>query len=138
VKFTLPIKTINELNDHSFWRTRQRRAKSQRAMTVACLAASGVRGEHLAPLFPCRLKFTRIAPGNGLDRGDGLPSAFKFIRDAITELIGPDDRDRGYEWEYDQRRGSKGEYAVEVEISPVTVIGGSNPKRATARRGRRG
>lgn len=125
--FTVPVKTINELNDHKHWRTRQRRAKDQRGLTLFWIG-SQLRTEYgygldgtsvLRQMFPCRVKFTRIAPGNGLDPGDGLPSAFKFVRDAVADLIGVDDKDPRYEWEYDQLRGKPGEYAVEIAVSPA-------------------
>jgi hypothetical protein len=118
VTFTVPVVTVNELNAHEHWRVRQRRAMAQH-VAVACAAAQqGVR-DRLKGLFPCRVKFTRIAPSNGLDRGDNLNASFKHVKDFVCELIGTDDRNPLYEWDYDQRRGGKGEYAVIVEVTRI-------------------
>lgn len=40
---TLPIRTVNELNDHKHWRTRQKRAKAQRSTTLAHMLALATR-----------------------------------------------------------------------------------------------
>jgi hypothetical protein len=113
VTFTV---TVNDLNAHEHWRVRQRRAKAQHA-AVNFASMEQRCDKALLGLFPCRIKFTRIAPGNGLDTGDGLNSSFKFVRDAVCKMIGVDDRAKGYDWDYDQRRGGKGEYAVIVEVT---------------------
>lgn len=110
MKFLIQIKTVNELNAHAHWRTRQKRAKMQRAATRMAIG-----WWHEFPL-PIRVTFTRIAPGNGLDPGDGLPSAFKAIRDELADIIGVNDRSPLYEWVYAQRRGEAKEYGVEIEL----------------------
>jgi hypothetical protein len=115
------LKTINELNDHKHWRTRHRRSSSQKDV-VYCEAIR--QAVNLAGMFPCRVSFTRIAPGNGLDPGDGLNSSFKFVRDAVCNLIGVDDRHRDYVWSYHQRRGAKGEYGVEVTVERIPGVVG--------------
>lgn len=106
----LPIRTVNELNDHSFWRARQRRAKAQRnAVTLAL-------NPKPKPALPCRIHLTRIAPSNGLDKHDGLPASMKFVADAIAEWLGVDDSDPRLEFFYAQRRGAAGEYGVNIVI----------------------
>jgi len=45
----------------------------------------------------------------------------KACVDGIADALGlTNDRDDRVSWEYDQRRGVKGEHAVEVEIRRVT------------------
>lgn len=112
MKFSIPIKTINELNAHAHWRTRHKRAKMQRHIVRMFLGQRRV----VPPPMPMRITFTRIAPGNGLDPGDGLPSAFKAIRDELADIIGVNDRSPLYEWVYAQRRGEAKEYGVEIEL----------------------
>lgn len=127
MNFTIPLKTVNELNDHKHWRTRQRRAKAQKeVVTYYILEQLAKMGRPVADLretFPCRVKFTRVSPGNGLDPGDGLPSAFKFVRDAVAKLIGVDDRSPNYVWEYCQQRGKRGAEAVIIEVSKLLPVG---------------
>jgi hypothetical protein len=118
VTLTIPVKTVCELNAHEHWRKRQRRRDAQHKAVFCAAMQQGVR-ERLKALFPCRVKFTRIAPGNGLDRGDNLNSAFKHVKDSVCAMIGTDDGNSDYDWDYDQRRGGKGEYAVIVEVTRI-------------------
>jgi hypothetical protein len=53
--------------------------------------------------------------GRALD-GDNLQRALKAVRDGVADALGIDDGDSRIEWQYGQRRGGKGEYAVEVTI----------------------
>lgn len=43
------------------------------------------------PATPCAFVITRIAPGNGLDPHDNLPSSAKSVVDAIAAWMGIDD-----------------------------------------------
>lgn len=119
--FRLDIKTPNPSN---MSRGSSRLAlsglkKKQRAyaMSIATwmMRASGV------SWLPCVVSLRRVAPSNGLDPHDSLPGSMKACVDGIADALGlSNDRDERVSWEYDQRRGVKGEHAVEVEIRRVT------------------
>ena len=114
ISVTIPIRTVNELNRHEHFRVRLRRSRDQRQAT-----AYRTRG-HLGSFIgkPVTVTLTRVAPSTGLDEHDGLPSAFKFIVDALAELLGEkNDRDPRYHWRYRQECGP---YAVNVTIEERT------------------
>lgn len=70
--------------------------------------------------YPARIRLVRVAPSAGLDAHDNLRAALKFVVDGITEALDfENDRDPNLLWEYDQRRGRRGEYAIEVTITSV-------------------
>lgn len=111
----IPIRTVNELNDHKHWRTRQRRAKEQRGATMAHMLALATR-TRIPTQRVHAVKLTRIAPSNGLDAHDGLPASCKHVVDGVADFLGKDDGRSGIAWTYDQRRGAAREYAVEVRL----------------------
>jgi hypothetical protein len=126
---TIPVRTENVLNgSHRHWSVRAKARKEQRrAAALACLAAQPTKqiGKHVAnlgrPALPAVILLTRVAPSRGLD-DDSLPASMKAIRDGVADWLGlADDRDARVRWIYDQRRGAKGEYAVEVTIRPMTA-----------------
>lgn len=112
---TLPIRTVNELNDHKHWRTRQRRAKEQRGTAMAHMLALATR-TRIPTHRVHAVNLTRIAPSSGLDAHDGLPASCKHVVDGVADFLGKDDGKSGIAWTYDQRRGAAGEYAVEVRL----------------------
>lgn len=112
---TLPIRTVNELNDHKHWRTRQKRAKAQRSTTLAHMLALATR-TRIPTGRVHTVTLTRVAPSAGLDAHDGLPASCKHVVDGIADWIGKDDGKSGIKWTYDQRRGKALEYAVEVRL----------------------
>lgn len=70
--------------------------------------------------YPARIRLVRVAPSDGLDAHDNLRAALKFVVDGITEALDfKNDRDPNLLWEYDQRRGRRREYAIEVTIISV-------------------
>lgn len=70
---------------------------------------------------------TRIAPRR-LDYDENLPMAFKWIKDALAELIKPGmavgraDDDKRFRFEFDQRKGEPKEYAIEIEIENIFLV----------------
>jgi hypothetical protein len=69
------------------------------------------------PPAPWRVTVTRVAPSSGLDPHDGLGAALKGVIDGVADGLGlRSDRDPVVSWVLDQRRGARGEYAVEVTI----------------------
>lgn len=114
MKFVIPLKTVNELNDHSHWRNRAKRARVQHAATAQAVASLD------KPELPCVVNLTRVSRGM-LDPDDGLNSSCKFVRDAIAKWLGVDDKHSHIvKYRYDQRRGTPP--AVEVEIVPMGEV----------------
>ncbi len=109
---TLPLRTVSELNAHTHWRARQKRAASQRGVVELALRAALGRVE-----LPVLVTMTRVAP-RALDAGDNLASSQKHVRDAIAKVLGVDDRDPRVTWRTAQRKGAPKAYAVEIEIVP--------------------
>ena len=65
-----------------------------------------------------RVKFTRYSVGM-LDEGDNLQSSMKHVRDCLADLIGVNDRDPWYDWQYAQAKSPAGCYGVRIVIEPV-------------------
>jgi hypothetical protein len=117
----VPIRTISEANARDHWAKKAKRVKHQRGLTKLLVgqafALAGVPG------FPCTVTLTRIAPSRGLD-SDNLASALKSTRDGVSDALGVDDGHPWVKWLCAQRRGSKGQWAVEVQIT-----GGHMPQK---------
>jgi len=60
----------------------------------------------------------RVAPRTLDD--DNLRGATKGLRDGVADALGINDNDPRVTWEYQQRRGHAGEYAVSVTIADRT------------------
>ncbi len=80
------------------------------------------------PTLPCRILLTRFSPLQYDD--DNIVSAFKYVRDAISEYIlgeidqkkykpGRADNDNRISWEYAQEKTKDGEYYITIEIYPM-------------------
>ena len=112
----LPIKTVSEANSSEHWAVKGKRHKLQKRWIKLSLNLYRLK----IPL-PCKIKLTRIAPRK-LDEGDNLPTAFKYIRDALSELItgetiaGRSDNDERISWEYSQEKGDPKKYSIRIEI----------------------
>lgn len=107
----LPLRTVSGMNAREHYMARARRVKGERQL-VAWLLASVSK-----PIPPLVVTLTRIAPSNGLDPDDNLPSALKGVRDEIAEWLGVNDRDRKtVRYEYEQERGPWG---VRIEWRPM-------------------
>ena len=107
----LPIRTVSEANRREHWAARARRVKQQRS-TVGLVLGAHLRLAGLNP--PCVVTPTRIAP-RALD-SDNAVGSLKAVRDGVSDALGVDDRDCRVTWFYDQRRGSKGQYGVAIEV----------------------
>jgi hypothetical protein len=73
-------------------------------------------GNFPRPALPCVVLLTRVAPSAGLD-DDNLSGSLKAIRDQVAHWLRVDDRDPRVSWTYAQRRGKRGEWAVEVSVA---------------------
>jgi hypothetical protein len=116
ITFTVPVKTVSEANVREHWAVKRERTKLQRdgaslMASMHLLRFLGTPGE-TARRFSITL--TRIGV-RALD-GDNLQRALKAVRDGVADALGIDDGDSRIDWQYGQRRGGKGEYAVEVTI----------------------
>lgn len=70
---------------------------------------------------PIVIKLIRISPRK-LDSHDNLPMAFKYVVDAIADLVNPGkaagraDDSKLIQWEFDQEKGKPKERGVRVEV----------------------
>ena len=124
----LPIRTESELNCREHHRAIGARRKAQRyELRTELRALCGV----FKIEFPCSITFTRVSPV-ALDAGDNLPAAFKALRDELASIIGVDDGDAGYRWNYAQRVAAGNAYGVLIEItSPLNTGRGASDGKAT-------
>ena len=107
----VPLRTVSGMNAREHWQARARRVKGERLLVAWHLASVK------KPPVPLVVTLTRIAPSNGLDPDDNLPSALKGARDEIAEWLGVNDRDRKtVRYEYEQERGPWG---VRIEWRPM-------------------
>lgn len=125
VGWQLQVETPNPLNG-SQGRTAgaqrgrdARRAKQRKLSRTAALDAFDLAGVPVGGLLPCTIWLGRVGWTKGMDR-DGLEAALKAIRDGIGDALGlDDDNDPRVEWApYTQRRGAKGEKAIDVIWRP--------------------
>jgi hypothetical protein len=107
----VPLKTINELNDHSHWRNRQCRAKQQHKAMAKALA------QHRKLPLPIRVTFTRYAPGSKPLDSDGAFAAMKFVRDAMAKVYGVDDGSDVIEWAWPVKQERSPFYGVRVQVT---------------------
>ena len=109
IEVTVEMKIVSVANIRMHWAVKARLVKGQRQKSFNALCAVG------APMpLPCTIVLTRVAP-RGLD-GDNLQSAFKATRDGVADWLGVDDGNGLIDWQYVQRSGKAGEYAVEIEV----------------------
>lgn len=116
----IPLRTRNPNNGAmghtrlaSILRSRDRK-REREAAHLAVLAAGKV------PELPVVVVVRRVAPSQGLDPHDGLGAALKGVIDGTADALGlKSDRDARVTWRLEQRRGKRGEYAVEIEITPA-------------------
>ena len=119
IRVTLPIRTSNPLNGGmalSKWAIFARTKERKEQRTITCMAMRGAFIKEW-PGLPCVITLTRVAPSSGLD-DDAIGPALKSCRDGITDALGlKNDRDPMLTWRYQQRRGPRGHYSVEVAIA---------------------
>ncbi len=112
------LETVNELNDHSVFWNRQRRAKKQHTTMAFALAY----WKPLPPL-PVTVTFTRYSPGAKELDSDGAFAAMKFVRDAIAKAYGVDDGGTEIAWACPVKQVTRCPgYGVRVEITPRAEV----------------
>ena len=127
IELHIPILTVSEANCSEHWTAKNKRHQKQKLMVKGHLLRNGTS----IPL-PCHVKLTRVSPRT-LDIGDNLPSAFKWIKDAIADHINPErtigiskktgrkvkiagrsDDDERITWEYDQEKGKPQSIKIDI------------------------
>lgn len=112
IEVRMNMKIVSVANMRLHWAIKAKLAKDQRTRTRMSLAA--VAQSSGAEILPVTVVLTRVAPRR-LD-GDNLQSGFKAVRDGVADWLGVDDGNGLIDWQYAQRSGRPGEYAVEVEV----------------------
>lgn len=114
--WTLPIETVSEGNLFEHWHKATKRHTQQKMLIKLYLKeVSAFKDKKIA------IKLIRISPRK-LDTHDNLPMAFKFIVDAIADLISPGlkagraDDSTLIDWKYDQEKGKPKQKSIRVEI----------------------
>lgn len=112
-RVVLEYRLPSAANMREHWRSRHRRAKTQRLMgRIMVSTMTGV--WPAAPEPGTVVTLTRIAPCPLDD--DNLAAAFKAVRDGIADGLGIRDNDPRVSWRYAQRRGKPREYAIEADL----------------------
>ena len=106
------MKIVSVANMRLHWAAKAKLTRDQRTRTRLSLAA--VAQSFGVEVLPVTVVLTRIAPRR-LD-GDNLQSGFKAVRDGVADWLGVDDGSSLVDWQYCQRSGKAGEYAVEIEV----------------------
>ena len=103
--WSIPLKVVSEANISEHWTKGYKRHKMQKRAIRYFMSDISLYKD-----MPITIKLVRISPRN-LDKKDNLPMAFKYVADAIADLIYPglqagraDDNDI-MDWEYDQEKG---------------------------------
>lgn len=109
---------MSEANLREHWTAKHKRHQLYKKKLLP------LKKEFMKLQIPLSLTLVRIA-ARPLD-DDNLTMAFKFIRDTLADWIipglAPGRADAFIEWKYDQRKGDKGEYAIEIIISSGRLL----------------
>lgn len=115
---SIPLRTTNGQNAREHHMARARRVKAERNVVGWLMR------RHKAPAGPVTVLLRRVSPPGAtgrwvpLDEHDNLRGALKAPVDALATWLGRDDADPSITWQYAQRRGEPGEWAIEVEVNP--------------------
>ena len=112
IEVRMNMKIVSVANLRMHWAVKAKLAKDQRTRTRMSLNAAAQSSG--AEMLPVTVVLTRVAPRR-LD-GDNLQSGFKAVRDGVADWLGVDDGNGLIDWQYVQRSGRAGEYAVEIEV----------------------
>ncbi len=114
----IPLKVESETNKREHWAKSNNRHKRQKDIVKFNLKGLSL---HLFQETELKIKLTRISPRK-LDAKDNLPTGFKWIADAIADLIFPGkaagraDDAANLEWDYDQEKGPPKFNGFRIEI----------------------
>src|ERR1700677_1823167 len=109
ISFTVPIITVSEANSSEHWLKKGKRHTQQQWFIRLAFR------KHVIELrLPCKVTMVRLAP-RSLD-DDNLCSAFKWIRDELSECIFPDKR-KSYVTKKGQIKTIKGRADCDPRVS---------------------
>lgn len=117
VLLDLPIRTVSEANCFEPWQKKYGRHKDQKR--IVSLFLSPLKSQIK---LPCKVMLTRFAPDE-LDAFDNLPCSFKYIVDAICEVItgemkpGKADGDKRITIGCNQSKEKGKEYGIRIHIT---------------------
>ena len=106
------MKIVSVANMRLHWAVKAKLVRDHRTRTRMSLNAAAQSSG--LEMLPVTVVLTRVAPRR-LD-GDNLQSGFKAVRDGVADWLGVDDGNGLIDWQYAQRSGKAGEYAVEIEV----------------------
>ncbi|MCF1193264.1 hypothetical protein LRR18_16865, partial [Mangrovimonas sp. AS39] len=116
ISFRAPIEVVSEANMSEHHMIAYRRHKKQKKLVKV----------HMSQLLlyrdiPVTIKLIRIS-SRKLDAHDNLHTAFKYVVDAIADILNPGkaagraDDSKLFKWEYAQEKGKVKEKSIRVEI----------------------
>jgi len=113
---TAPIRTVSEANTHDHYITARKRHKKQKNdVKYYFNYLSAYKNKALT------IKLIRVSPRQ-LDEHDNLKTCFKYIVDALAEVLNPGkapgraDDSKLLEWQYEQEKGEPKQRAIRVVI----------------------
>jgi hypothetical protein len=112
IEVRMNMKIVSVANMRLHWAVKAKLVRDQRTRTRMSLNAAAQSSG--LEMLPVTVVLTRVAPRR-LD-GDNLQSGFKAVRDGVADWLGVDDGNGLIDWQYAQRSGKAGEYAVEIEV----------------------
>ena len=112
IEVRMNMKIVSVANMRLHWAVKAKLVRDHRTRTRMSLSAAAQSSG--AEMLPATVVLTRVAPRK-LD-GDNLQSGFKAVRDGVADWLGVDDGNGLIDWQYAQRSGKAGEYAVEIEV----------------------
>ena len=112
IEVRMNMKIVSVANMRLHWAVKAKLVRDHRTRTRMSLNAAAQSSG--AEMLPVTVVLTRVAPRR-LD-GDNLQSGFKAVRDGVADWLGVDDGNGLIDWQYAQRSGKAGEYAVEIEV----------------------
>jgi hypothetical protein len=119
IRMWLACRVVSEANRRDHWAVRGKRFRKQAETLLAVWLAGGL------PLrldLTGRFVVTWTHVGKKMDT-DNLAGAFKGLRDYLAKLLGVDDGDERYRWEYQQRLETvPARCGVELSIVPEKTL----------------
>jgi hypothetical protein len=112
IEVRMNMKIVSVANLRMHWAVKAKLVRDHRTRTRMSLNAAAQSSG--LEMLPVTVVLTRVAPRR-LD-GDNLQSGFKAVRDGVADWLGVDDGNGLIDWQYVQRSGRPGEYAVEIEV----------------------
>jgi hypothetical protein len=116
ISFTAPIEVISEANTSEHHMISYRRHKKQKKLVKAYMSQLSLYRD-----VSLTIKLIRIS-SRKLDSHDNLTTAFKYVVDAIADILNPGkaagraDDSCLFKWEYDQEKGKVREKSIRVDV----------------------